>query len=52
MPEVRTATTAKQIRDRYVLGLARRRGGRLVTFDRGLVATGGGDVVCLLPARA
>jgi len=52
MPEVRTAGTGKQITDRYLLGLARRHGGRLVTFDRALAATGGRDVVCLLPAGA
>jgi toxin-antitoxin system PIN domain toxin len=50
MAEVRTATTAKLITDRYLLGLARRYGGRVVTFDRTLAATGGDDVVCLLPA--
>ena len=47
MPEVRTAGTAKQITDRYLLGLARRHGGRVVTFDRPLAAAGGGDVLCL-----
>lgn len=51
LPEVRTATAAKQITDRYLLGLARRHGGRLITFDRALAVTGGSDVVCLLPAR-
>ena len=49
MPEVRSAATAKQITDRYLLGLARRHGGRLVTLDRPLAAIGGSDVVCLLP---
>ena len=49
MPEVRTATTGKQITDRYLLGLARRHGGRVITFDRPLAATGGSDVFCLLP---
>ena len=49
MPEVRTASTAKQITDRYLLGLARRHGGRVVTFDRALAASGGNDVLCLLP---
>jgi predicted nucleic acid-binding protein len=49
MPEVRSATTGKQITDRYLLGLARRYGGRLVTFDRALSSAGGNDVVCLLP---
>ena len=47
MPEVRTAGTAKQITDRYLLGLARRHRGRVVTFDRPLAAAGGGDVLCL-----
>lgn len=50
MPEVRSASTGKQITDRYLLGLARRHGGRLITFDRPLAATGGSDVVCLPPA--
>lgn len=50
MPEVRTANTGKQLTDRYLLGLARRHGGRVVTFDRALSIAGGGDVVCLLPA--
>ena len=50
MPEVRTATTAKQITDRYLLGLARRHGGRLITFDHALAMAGGSDVVCLVPA--
>lgn len=49
LSEVRAATTGKQITDRYLLGLARRHGGRLVTFDRALRAVGGNDVVCLLP---
>jgi len=49
MPEVRAAATAKQITDRYLLGLARRHGARLVTFDRALAAAGGDDVACLLP---
>src|SRR5579872_3883516 len=52
MPEVRTAGTAKQITDRYLLGLARRHGGRLITLDRSLATTGGNDVVCLLPREA
>ena len=46
--EVRTATTAKQITDRYLLGLARRHGGRVITFDRGLAAAGGDDAKSLL----
>jgi predicted nucleic acid-binding protein len=50
MPEVRSANTGKQITDRYLLGLARRHSGRLITFDRSLKATGGSDVVCLLTA--
>ena len=50
MPEVRTASTGKQITDRYLLGLARRQAGRLITFDRALAVAGGRDVVCLLPA--
>ena len=49
--EVRSARTGKQITDRYLLGLARRNGGRVATFDRALAAFGGGDVICLLPAH-
>jgi predicted nucleic acid-binding protein len=49
---VRTAATAKQITDRYLLALARRHGGRVITFDRGLAAAGGDDVNCLLPPGA
>lgn len=49
LPEVRAATTGKQVTDRYLLGLARRNAGQLVTFDRALAAFGGPDVVCLLP---
>jgi predicted nucleic acid-binding protein len=48
MTEVRTAATAKQITDRYLLGLARRYGGRVITFDRSLALAGGSDVDCLL----
>lgn len=51
LPEVRSAGLAKQVRDRYQLGLARRNGGRVAMFDRAFAAFGGGDVVCLLPAR-
>ena len=47
MPEVRSAATAKQITDRYLLGLARRYGGRVVTFDRALASVGGEEAVCL-----
>jgi hypothetical protein len=49
LPEVRSAITGKQVTDRYLLGLARRNGGQVVTFDRALAAAGGPDVVCLLP---
>lgn len=52
MPEVRSATTGKQITDRYLLGLARRHRGCVVTFDRALAATGGSDAVCLLPPQS
>jgi predicted nucleic acid-binding protein len=51
LPEVRAAVTGKQVTDRYLLGLARKNGGRLATFDRSLAAFGGGDVVCLLPRQ-
>jgi len=50
MAEVRSAATAKQVTDGYLLGLARRNGGRIVTFDRALAATGGTDAACLLPS--
>jgi toxin-antitoxin system PIN domain toxin len=50
LPEVRSAGTAKHVTDRYLLGLARRNGGRVVTFDRALATAGGDDVTCLLPA--
>lgn len=52
MSEVRMAETGKQLTDRYLLGLARRHSGRLVTFDRGLAAAGGDDVTCLPPAES
>jgi predicted nucleic acid-binding protein len=45
MPEVRTAKTGKQLTDRYLLGLARRHGGRVITFDRALSIVGDRDVV-------
>jgi toxin-antitoxin system PIN domain toxin len=49
LPEVRSAETGKQVTDRYLLGLARRNGGQLVTFDRALAVAGGDSVICLLP---
>ena len=52
LPEVRAAVTAKQVTDRYLLGLARRNGGCVATFDRAFSAFGGDDVVCLLPPPA
>ena len=51
LQEVRSASTGKQVTDRYLLGLARRNGGQLATFDRALAAFGGGDVLCLLPVH-
>jgi hypothetical protein len=51
LPEVRSAETAKHVTDRYLLGLARRNGGRVVTFDRALATSGGDDAICLLPAN-
>ena len=50
LAEVRSAATAKQVTDGYLLGLARRHGGRIVTFDRALAAAGGADAACLLPS--
>ena len=49
LPEVRSAATAKQVTDRYLLGLARRNGGRVITFDCVLATAGGDDADCLLP---
>jgi predicted nucleic acid-binding protein len=49
--EILAASSGKQVSDRYLLGFARRRGARLVTFDRGIKAFGGEDVVCLSPER-
>lgn len=51
LTEVRAAGTAKHVTDRYLLGLARRNGGRVVTFDRALAMAGGDDVICLLQAN-
>jgi uncharacterized protein len=48
LPEVRSALTGNQVTDRYLLGLARRNSGRIVTFDRALTTVGGNDVICLL----
>ena len=48
--EVRRSQTARQVTDRYLLGLARRYGGQLVTFDRPITQVGGADVICLLPS--
>jgi predicted nucleic acid-binding protein len=48
MLEVRQAETARQVTDRYLLGLARRYGGRVVTCDHGLAVAGGDDVIDLL----
>ena len=52
LPEVRAAATAKQVTDRYLLGLARLNGGRVATFDRALAAFGAGDVISVLPPTA
>ena len=48
MPELRQAETARQVPDRYPLGLARRYGGRLVTSDSGVAAAGANEVINLL----
>ncbi len=50
LPEVRSATGAKHVTDRYLLGVARRNGGQVITFDRALATAGADDVVCLSPA--
>lgn len=50
LTEVRAAPTAKHVTDRYLWGLARHYGGRLVTFDRGLAAAGREDVWLLTSA--
>ena len=46
--ELRQADTARQVTDRYLLGLARRYGGRVVTCDHRLAVAGGDDVIDLL----
>jgi toxin-antitoxin system PIN domain toxin len=52
LQEVRSASTGKQVTDRYLLGVARRNGGQVATFDRALASFGGDDgVICLLPAH-
>jgi toxin-antitoxin system PIN domain toxin len=51
MLDVRQAAKAKQVNDRYLLGFARSRGARLVTFDRGIASYGGPHVICLTPPR-
>jgi uncharacterized protein len=48
MLELREAVTARQVTDRYLLGLARRYNGQVVTCDHGLAVAGGSDVVDLL----
>jgi predicted nucleic acid-binding protein len=49
MAEIRTARTAGQITDRYLLGLAQRHDGRVITFDSGLAGSAGNDAKNLLP---
>jgi len=46
--EVRASLTPKQVTDRYIIGLARRHGGRVVTLDQGLAQSGKLDVLNLL----
>jgi uncharacterized protein len=41
--------TFRQITDAHLLALARRHGGSLATFDRGIASLGGGDDVDLVP---
>lgn len=48
MLELRQAETARHVTDRYLLGLARRNRGQVITCDQGLAAAGGQDVVNLL----
>lgn len=46
--------TAAQVTDSYLLALAAARGGQLATLDRRLsprAVRGGGDALCLIPAR-
>ena len=52
MPEVRSAHTGKADHGSLLLGLARRHGGRLVTFDRPLAAMAGDDECSAEPACA
>ena len=42
-------STYRQVTDAHLLALARRRGGRLATLDRGIPALAGGDDVELVP---
>ncbi|MFI5077483.1 MAG: TA system VapC family ribonuclease toxin [Vicinamibacteria bacterium] len=51
MAEVRQADTARQVTDRYLLGLTRRYGGVLLTCDRALALAGGPDAVDLLESQ-
>lgn len=48
MVELRQAETARQVTDRYLLGLARRYEGQVVTCDQALAISGGDDVINLL----
>jgi len=48
MAELHQAENARQVTDRYLLGLARRYRGQLVTCDQALAASGGDDVINLL----
>jgi predicted nucleic acid-binding protein len=41
--------THRQVTDAHLLALARRHGGRLATFDRGIAALDGGEDVELVP---
>ncbi len=46
--EVRGAATPKQVTDRYIVGLARRHGGRVITTDGPLANSAGDSALNLL----
>jgi toxin-antitoxin system PIN domain toxin len=46
--EVRASQTAKQVTDRYIIGLARRHRGRVITLDQPLANSAGSDALNLL----
>jgi uncharacterized protein len=47
MSDVRSSPSGKHVTDRYLLGLAKRHSGRIVTFDRLLAANAGVHAIAL-----